>query len=430
MNDIMRKNNYTKILICILPLFILLTGCQNDDSSVEKPAEKGAKFFDDLQSTLIAANNGWIMQYFATPESTGYNFFVVFDDSYEVSIGAKVKTNNISAYKEVRSKYEMTVENGPSLNFITYNEILHSYADPDLNGGSSLGGDFEFVVLELTGDLIKLRGKRSGAIISLNKLDSDISGESYITIADELKESLFSSLVSYVILNLDDKSYRLVNPASSVFEIEKEGVETDDIEKIPYITTLTGIRFQKPFEANGKIIQNFKLSDDKNSLVCTDENVNAKIEGPEIVPFFHEAIDSFAKRWTLVNEENSLSPVVKDAYDRLIEAFLSRGITLEQVSYLYSGRYSTNAVYIASKNVEGYLYFDKEVTAEGVKYTFKESFNNNGRSFYNNYDGTEDLIRLLSGSFKIEVATFKLNPSKIKLTNISDENIWFTLFLQ
>jgi hypothetical protein len=406
-----------------------------DDSSANR-IEKAKKEYAQL---LCSSPNGWIMEYFPTDNQKGYTFLMKFFETGEVKILSK---NELTGDKLVRDSclFEFTSISGPVLTFDSYSEnnTFHILSTPeDIPGttgseqGIGYGGDYEFVVIKTDENHILLKGLKRKVYIPLTRLPEEQDWNDYFHLLDEMNTALFNVNVPQLQLTVSDSLFTLTGGTSHIFKIVPDGGDpiTDGVD-VPFIVTDYGIRFVKPFETEGQSLQTFQLSEDKNSLICVDENVDAKIDGPETVLFFHGAIDN-SYRWMLAVEDNSLSPVVKAAYDRLAESFRSRGITLGQISYIFNGKNNTNAVYIASTSgTGGYLYFNKEVITEGVKYTFKESFDNNGRTFYNNYDGTADLIELMSGSFRIEAVFSKLNPTKVKLTDVSDSNIWFTMFFK
>ncbi|MDR2410296.1 MAG: DUF4302 domain-containing protein [Bacteroidales bacterium] len=430
----MKKN--IKFIALLFGIILISQSClfQEKDLFDKSAAERLEVAMTDAQTVLLSSTKGWSMEYFPTSTSGGVTFLIKFDEDKTVTI-ATVNPYT-PAYEEATSEWDIISDTGPVLTFNTYNPVFHLFSDPFGGRGNGLGleGDYEFVIMNVSDDFIQLKGKKRDTDIRLYRLDENQSWSDYFTPREDMNNFLFSNNMATWFLNFENHMYFLSNGNTHVFTVTSLGENVEKVsQQIPFLITSTGLRLYKPFEVDGKEIQNFKLSDDKNSLVCTNENVNAKIEGPEIVSFFHEAIDSYAKRWTLAVEDNSMSPNVKDAYDRIVQSFSSKKLTLEQISYLYSGKNASNAVYISNtRKTEGFLFFEKEIIDEGVKYTFNGQFDamENGKIFYNNYDGVSDLINLMSGSFKIEVASSKLNPSKVKLTNISDANIWFTVFLQ
>lgn len=79
-----------KITILLIALTISLPSClENEYENVfdEAPDVRRKAFFEQLQSTLIAPENGWIMQYFTSEESQAYNLYAAFDAPSTVELG-------------------------------------------------------------------------------------------------------------------------------------------------------------------------------------------------------------------------------------------------------------------------------------------------------------------------------------------------------
>ncbi|MDR0866060.1 MAG: DUF4302 domain-containing protein [Candidatus Symbiothrix sp.] len=420
-----------KNILLLLPIVWLWGACTYEVEDVyDKPAaERYKEIREKTQKDLLAAEKGWVMEYFPTADSRGYVLFVKFETTDSVTFAANNSVTS-NTYQTAGSRYALSSDAAPVLNFNTYNTIFHKFSDPAPNG-YGLEGDFEFFIISEDENFIELKGRKRDTKILLKKYTESISWEEYSVQVNEMNNFLFNPGAPYLYLTADGKSYELTGGSSSIFYITERGMDDVMTELIPFIVTPVGLRLYRPLEIDGKQIQTFKLSDDKNRLVCIDEGVNAEIVGPELISYFFNAIDKQGLKWTLSTGDNGLSPEVKTAYDRVKQAFLDKNSQLSAISYLYSGRNNTDAVYIVNaKNQGGYLYFDKEQIAEGVKYTFKEAFDANGRTFYNTYDGVSDLVKLLSGSFKIEHAASGLNPVTVKLTNTSHPNIWFQTNIQ
>jgi hypothetical protein len=379
------------------------------------------------------------LNYFPTDEQEGYTFLMNFDANGSVKIATKNRWF-ANKYEERVSLFRMIADNGPVLTFDTYNALLHFFSNPDdvagttdNERGTGLGGDYEFIVMKASENEITLKGKKRGVLMDMRPLAEDQDWVAYFQKLDEMNTTLFSKNVPEIWMFINDSIYTLNNGMAHIFDAVPEGGDPiTDVEKVPFIVTDYGIYFVKSFEFGGKQVRKFQLSEDRNTLICIDEGVNAKITGPEVVPFFSESIDNRSLRWTL--QESNMSSNVQVIYDRIVQAFKDKKLSLGQISYLYSSRNTTDAVYISdTKKADGYLFFDKKQTSEGINYTFKNDFDpkSNGKVFYNNYDGVADLMQMMSGSFKIEsTAPSALNPTVVKLTNVSNPNIWFTVSLQ
>jgi hypothetical protein len=424
-----------KFIVFLLGTVLIFQSClfQEKDFFDKPAAERLKEAMTNAQATLLSSTNGWVMEYFPTTTSGGVTFLIKFNENKTATIATV--NQYVPAYKEATSDWDIISDTGPVLTFNTYNPVFHLFSDPVGGRGDGLGleGDYEFVVMKVSDDFIQLKGKKRATDIKLYRLNENQSWSNYFTPFEDMDKFLFSNNTSLWHLNFGDSTYVLSNGSTHVFSVVSLNANSEEApRKVPFMITSTGLRLYSPFESGNQSAQTFKLSEDKNSLICTDESVNAKMEGPEVVSFFHEASSNY--RWTLAVEENSLSPAVKAIYDRIVQSFRSKKLTLGQISFLYSSDYKSDAIRIAdTRGSEGYFLFEKGAITEGVKYTFKDQYDTpygNGKVFYDNYDGVSDLIKLMSDSFKIEIVSSNLNPSKVKLTNISNANVWFILNLK
>jgi hypothetical protein len=438
-----------KKIISILSLGCLCLLCLNscffeEENLFSSSAAKRTNEILQLNyEVLTSSPNGWVLNYFPTAEQEGYTFLMKFDTTGTVKIAAKNRWYYNNQYRDSTSGFQLIADNGPVLTFNTNNYLLHFFSNPeDLpstkdidEGGRGLEGDYEFIIMNTTDDEILLKGKKRGVFMDLRRLPEDQDWREYFTKLDDNNVFMFNKNVPQIRMNIGDSWYTLDNGASHIFAAVPEGGDPiGDVENIPFVVTDYGIRFAKPFKKlseEGKGVSKFALSEDGNSLVCVDEGSNAKIIGPELLPFFFKSIDIQSLRWTIQHGDGYMSPEVKTIYDRIANAFIDKKLTLDQISYMYSGRNNTDAVYFApAKGTGGYFFFEKEQISEGVKYVYKQTSDNNGKVL-NGYDGVAEMVNILSNSFKFEYYRApELCPTQIKLTSISSPNIWFTVYLQ
>ncbi|MDR1633068.1 MAG: DUF4302 domain-containing protein [Dysgonamonadaceae bacterium] len=427
------------VQILLAGIFVCFTGCKFEEENIfdDSSANRLEKAKIEYAGLLCSSPNGWVMEYFPTDDQTGYTFLMKFLENGEVKMLSK---SALTGNKLTRDSclFEFTSISGPVLTFNSYSEnnTFHQLSTPeDISGtdgseqGYGYGGDYEFTVMKTGTNHILLKGLKRKVYIPLTRLPEERNWEDYFNLLDEMNTTLFGANTPQLRLTVNDSSFTLTGGASHIFKITPESGDpvTDGIDR-SFIITDYGIRFAKPFETNDLSVQTFQLSEDKGSLICTDENVNAKIEGPDVVQFFNERADN-GGRWSLATGENTMSGQVKAIYDRAVKSFSDKNITLSQIAYIYSGRYSTQSILITvNKNTTGVLFFDKEATQEGVNYTFKNNYDSNGKVFYTNYDGVKELIdNVLSGTFRIEPVGSKLSPSSIKFIHTGNPDIWFVV---
>ncbi|MDR1811160.1 MAG: DUF4302 domain-containing protein [Prevotella sp.] len=431
------------ISCCLFAAFALaLPSCVQTEEDLfdESAALRINHAVADTKELLVSADNGWIMNYFPDESQQGATFLMKFNSNGVAKVATK--NNYVTAYRESEGAWDVISESGALLTFNTYIDIFHLFSDPTSGLGSGLGvglgGDYEFIVMQTSPDKIVLKGKKRGVYIDLRRLPDGQDWPDYFRKLDEMNNRLFNVCVTRLNLSVNDAVFALSVPeengaVSHIFSMQTVG--DDDViseEAYPFIITDKGILFSKTITLNGEGIREFVLSDDGNSLVCIDkkagldETVNAKITAAQdFSDYFFDAIDS-GMRWTLSTGENGMSPSVQAAYERVNQALATvNNMSLSQASFLYYSKNNTQAVYLETNTkVGGYLYFDRETIPDGVTYTFKTNYDNNGKNFYTRYDAT-DLMSVLSGSFKLERISSALNPSTLKLTNISNPDVWF-----
>jgi hypothetical protein len=412
-------------------LLAALSACENqgyEDVFDKPPVERRKEFFDQLQSTLVAPGKAWVMQYFITPESPGYNFYADFKLSGEVKMGAK-NTRTANIYKEYTSRYGLSIENGPALIFSTYNEILHTYSDPDIS--QSIAGDFEFVVLDLTDDLIKLKGKKSGSEVWLNRLAANTTGEEYIQQSDVLKNFLFPIGGPDFILEAAGKTYSFTEGYTSIFKIKESGVDT--LIELPYITTPTGFRLYKPLEIGEMKIQNFQLSSDKNKLLCTDKDANVELTiANGVAGFFINSLSaSLTNSWKV--DKDNLGGAFAAAYSQIVDNCKAKyNEDFDSFFFTYKPARRNLTLSFKSGKYEGAFNFDialKEGTANQIVFTNKNAADTNGNVYLKNISGFDTFLNELSNGNYIITTESPLSMSTVKLVSVSNPDNCFRLIL-
>jgi hypothetical protein len=229
----------------------------------------------------------------------------------------------------------------------------------------------------------------------------------------------------------------LAGGISHIFRIVPEGGDpiTDGVD-VPFIVTDYGIRFAKPFDINEQSVQSFVLSEDKNSLVCTDSNVDAKILGPNSADFFFHVLNS-NKNMAIMEGEDDMSPSVRTLYNTIKTSVESGGRTLSMISIFYHRTWKYSLLIRTSRgasSADGFISFtiEKE-SADEISLSFNGftgTFDSNGKRYYDNYNGVSDLVDLLNGKFTATIVENQLNPTTLRLTDVSNPNIWFNLLVK
>lgn len=233
-----------------------LSSCLKDQEDIfEEPSNiRMQETLENTRKVLTSSEEGWLFDYYPDRDISygGYLYTLKFTDT-EVTVGCELAPGETET-----SLYKFTEDNGPTLSFDSYNSLMHFFATPSGSSGAggyeAYDGDFEFMIMDVTNDLITLRGKRTGNTMYLHRLNED--GAAYLNAAVALSESLFitsangtvGSTPVDVAIDLGDRSMTIS---------WGEGEDQSNYEY--FVPTKTGIRFFKPLEVNGSSIETLEF---------------------------------------------------------------------------------------------------------------------------------------------------------------------------
>ena len=391
--------------------------------------ENAQKEYNDI---LCAASNGWVMEYFPTDTTKGVTLLMKFNSSKSVMIAAKsALTSNV--YTKDSSLFEIITDNGPVLTFNTYNKVFHIYSNPqDPAGGSylngiGLGGDYEFIVLSADENQVKLKGKKRGTYIYLNRLADNQLWPDYFTKIEAMNTTIFDNAPNnlYLVSGLD--TVVAYFGSTQKFQIAK--FNEDPIvngETHSFIVTPTGIRFHTPYIFNEKSLQTFTLSDNLQQLKCTDPDNTAYFTGPMPGNFY--ATDN-TKTWNFVFTK-PMGTKFNLVYNRILASCQS--VLKEKFTNMYLKYYGLRNSYTLSFKSGKYTgYYDFKRTNLGenkVKFEYMGTADANGNYYKNSIDGFNDLILYMGQSFTVS-SDNALNLNVIKFSAVADPDISFYLSL-
>ncbi len=229
----------------------LAPGCSNNQEDYfDEPASiRMQQMLDNTKRVLMAADNGWAFDYYPDRNLSygGYAYVVSFNDTH-ATVGAEIKPGEFCT-----SLYKMTDDNGPVLSFDSYNEIMHYFAKPDSENPHARDGDFEFIILDVKDDVIKLRGKRTGNDMYMYRLDrpaaeylNDVMDMVHDICLPDLKGSVGSTPMT-----------GLISPDDRFMTLSWGNNETAAEYFVP---TDNGIRFLTPVTVDGQEIAGLRYS--------------------------------------------------------------------------------------------------------------------------------------------------------------------------
>ncbi|MGV6943607.1 DUF4302 domain-containing protein [Sphingobacterium kyonggiense] len=266
-------------LILYLAIFLLaFNSCKKQDFSGIRPDKRLIELKNEYTKILTEAKNGWI-GYLYPRGGNGYTFKFKFDVNNRVKTLATVDREY--GEKEFDSSFRIEMDQLPTLMFDTYSS-LHIIADPDGNASAS---DFEFSILKIQNDTIRLRGNHNESELLLVKA-GDNQGDDFIQKAFAVEDQIislnqFSNYYKKITINNEVFSFNL-NPIINVVSFSNMVDGKFKFYHSSYVLTDNGIRLQNPIELNGLAIRemnnlNFQKPQGIGNLLINKE-MNIKVE--------------------------------------------------------------------------------------------------------------------------------------------------------
>ena len=208
-----------KYLVLIGLLAATFAACSRDEESLfDKPAAiRAQEAVENAFNIFTSAENGWEMAYFPNLEADakGYNMVLKFNKNGNVSATAKNSTTTMNKIMtDTASTWAVKSDYGPILTFDTYNDVFHAFSDPQENGAGLLG-DYEFLILKATPEVVVLKGKKHSAYSVLRPM-KNISLEDYFEASEKMMADLFGNSNIVTLVQDGQKKY-LFNGASGQF---------------------------------------------------------------------------------------------------------------------------------------------------------------------------------------------------------------------
>ena len=199
-----------KYLVIIGLFAATFAACSRDEESLfDKPAAiRAQEAIENAFNVFTSAENGWEMAYFPNLEASakGYNMVLKFNKNGNVSVTAKnsAATNN-KIMTDTASTWAVKSDYGPILTFDTYNDVFHAFSDPQRDGAGLLG-DYEFLILKATPELVLLKGKKHSAYTVMRPMkNTDLTA--YYTACDKMQSKLFGNNNIVTLTQGDNKMY-------------------------------------------------------------------------------------------------------------------------------------------------------------------------------------------------------------------------------
>ena len=256
------KRFFTYLMALVLASAALLSCVKDEERIFEDSASaRITKYLGEAQKLLVDAPNGWVMYYYPngpgkernSQEIGGFVYTLVFTDK-EVTAWTEIFEGGST------SLYSMSTDDGPILNFDTFNYNLYYFATPagsaeniyGLKGGTyykAHQGDIGFKILSYSADKIVLRGKRSGNYYMMYPLPASTSPEEYAAESARMAEDFgvstfegkFAGKDAQFFVNLNNRQIEM-NLGSGA----GEDFQAEETQKTAFAYIPDGIKFYKP----------------------------------------------------------------------------------------------------------------------------------------------------------------------------------------
>lgn len=199
-----------KYLVIIGLLAATFAACSRDEESLfDKPAAiRAQEAIENAFDVLTSQEAGWEMAYFPNLEADakGYNMVLKFKKNGNVSVTAKnAATTNNRIMTDTASTWAVKSDYGPILTFDTYNDVFHAFSDPKDNGAGFLG-DYEFLILKATPELVILKGKKHSAYTVMRPMkNTDLPA--YFAACEKMQTNLFGNNNIVTLTQGNEKMY-------------------------------------------------------------------------------------------------------------------------------------------------------------------------------------------------------------------------------
>lgn len=415
------------------------TSCDNevDDVFGEGSAHRLKHAIERYDNLLCEAENGWVMEYFATDQEEGFPMLVKFSKTKAATFGAKNKYSSNNKYAEETSMYDIIADNGPVLTFNTYNSLFHVFATPEDipqtedtdEQGYGHEGDYEFVIIEGDENHFKLVGKKHGLVINMSKLPADMEWSNYYAEMEALMEKLVSPRVPSLTLVAGEERYVVSGMHEGLLSFVPEGGDavTQTI-KAAFILQMNGnIHLAVPFKGvkENFSVQNFQMMDD-GTFKCVDEGQNAYFEGPALKDMF------ITKNFDWHINPETLTGKFVAAYDAVVKQVKETiRSDFKFFGFRFEGKMGSYAICEHNGRGLGNIYITEEAVGEnGMKFTTEFKADRNGGKDLQKMGTIKDFIELVVAS-EYEMSTpVPLAPTTIKFVSKADPNDSFEVVAQ
>lgn len=397
-----------KYVVMIGLLVATFAACSRDEESLfdKSAAERAREAVENANNVFTSAENGWEMAYFPNLESDakGYNMIVKFFENGSVSVTAKNGTTTGNKMKtDTASTWVVRSDYGPLLSFDTYNDVFHAWSDPRQDGAGLLG-DYEFLILKATPELVLLKGKKHSAYSVLRPMKNPDMAD-YFAKSEKMMTKLFGNN-NIVTLQQDGQKKYLYNGASGQFQSAEygEALNVENATYHPVCATEDGIIVCTGF------------GEDVHEHIFTYDSVKGELKGEagtilnagDQNLLFRSYFTDNAYGWAIAPESLESVSQLLDAINTLMSNTSAKvkvmGFGYKQSLNMYEGGYFilVNCTYKQGKNnKETKLVWTVDLVADenGINVSKAEPYDETTKNWIKNLPVLDTLVQDLLGAY-------------------------------
>jgi len=273
-----------KIAIYITGWMMLLFSCSVDNDYIfdDISTHRLNQYIDECDELLVSAEQGWKFIYYPdTSQYGGYTFLMKFSKTDGRRVMMQCDIND----EQSVSSYGFNAALGPIICFDTYS-LLHLLADPNplaFNGKAGLGygGEYEFLILDVKSDCIKLLGKK-------NKREAQLvpaTAEDWAELP--MQREAIGRFNHFIPTGADQPFYHYLRIGTDTafcfysptlrmaYLTYVEGGKTVPL-KLPVYSTERGIHFDRPVNFGGQTFSELAFDLDSRAMSIVDEGVEGE----------------------------------------------------------------------------------------------------------------------------------------------------------
>lgn len=430
---------------------IILLGicsCSNEEEDIfgKSSAQRLNEAVAEYSKLLCSSENGWAMEYFANEKEKGHTLLMKFRTTGGVTIAAKDNYTG-NKYTEDNSLFEVIADNAPVLTFNTYNTLLHYFSNPeddpnteDNENGRGHEGDYEFIVMKVSQDLIELKGKKRGYTILLRRLSEGQDWEGYLEQLEKVRNTLFSNKIPTLWLTTaNGEKYVLTNSISGVFDALAEGGDPiSETIKVPFIMEKEGIRTLKPFTGGKEkdealfSTQTFNIAED-GGLTCMDDGAS-RILGPTATGIFcTESTWTQGNTWKII--PNEIGGKLKEQYDAVVKS-VAVAYNNGEIEFEFKNNPNVGGKSLSftlrgkTKGSQGIDIINDANNLDMVSLTIRDSQDNNWKQLSQKIPDLNTLAKLFTSITYNVSANSIIRPTVLSFISNSDSNDYFKVSLE